>query len=109
MYIKKLLVLIVLLASFQNTYAQTLGAEKDSLNTEKHEDEALPAKVFHAEPLYIDLIRDLGARKGERENDICINKILTFPHFLLSVKLYRSVVKLDLKGYALSIKYQKIC
>lgn len=25
------------------------------------------AKVLHAEPLYIDLIRDLGARKGERE------------------------------------------
>ena len=26
-----------------------------------------PDKVLHAEPLYIDLIRDLGARKGERE------------------------------------------
>ena len=26
-----------------------------------------PPKVLHAEPLYIDLIRDLGARKGERE------------------------------------------
>lgn len=25
------------------------------------------AKVLHAEPLYIDLIRDLGARKGEQE------------------------------------------
>ncbi len=24
-------------------------------------------KVLHAEPLYIDLIRDLGARKGEAE------------------------------------------
>jgi hypothetical protein len=29
----------------------------------KHES----AKVLHAEPLYIDLIRDLGARKGEKE------------------------------------------
>ena len=27
----------------------------------------LPVKVLHAEPLYIDLIRDLGARKGEKE------------------------------------------
>ncbi len=27
----------------------------------------LPVKLLHAEPLYIDLIRDLGARKGERE------------------------------------------
>jgi hypothetical protein len=26
-----------------------------------------PPKVLHAEPLYIDLIRDLGARKGEKE------------------------------------------
>lgn len=26
-----------------------------------------PAKVLHAEPLYIDLMRDLGARKGEAE------------------------------------------
>ena len=30
----------------------------------------LPAKVHHAEPLYIDLIRDLGARKGEKEWNI---------------------------------------
>lgn len=29
--------------------------------------QALPPKIEHAEPLYIDLIRDLGARKGERE------------------------------------------
>lgn len=29
--------------------------------------ESLPDKVTHAEPLYIDLIRDLGARKGEKE------------------------------------------
>ena len=27
----------------------------------------IPDKVLHAEPLYIDLIRDLGARKGEKE------------------------------------------
>lgn len=30
-------------------------------------DTNLPAKIEHAEPLYIDLIRDLGARKGEKE------------------------------------------
>lgn len=29
-----------------------------------------PLKLLHAEPLYIDLIRDLGARKGEREWNI---------------------------------------
>lgn len=34
------------------------------------EERIRPAKVLHAEPLYIDLIRDLGARKGEREWNI---------------------------------------
>jgi hypothetical protein len=33
----------------------------------QEQDEKEPYKVLHAEPLYIDLIRDLGARKGERE------------------------------------------
>ncbi|QED36902.1 phosphoribosylformylglycinamidine synthase [Antarcticibacterium arcticum] len=33
-------------------------------------DENLPLKLVHAEPLYIDLIRDLGARKGEKEWNI---------------------------------------
>lgn len=47
-----------------HTYGQDYAPE-DSLHfpIEKN----LPAKVLHAEPLYIDLIRDLGARKGERE------------------------------------------
>ncbi len=30
-------------------------------------EQRLKPKLIHAEPLYIDLIRDLGARKGERE------------------------------------------
>ena len=34
------------------------------------EDGLEPYKVLHAEPLYIDLIRDLGARKGEKEWNI---------------------------------------
>ncbi len=46
--------------------AQTTNEIKDSLYIEKTE-QATPQKVLHAEPLYIDLIRDLGARKGERE------------------------------------------
>lgn len=31
------------------------------------ENKTLPDKVHHAEPLYNDLVRDLGARKGEKE------------------------------------------
>ncbi len=30
----------------------------------------LPVKVHHIEPVYIDLVRDLGARKGEKELNI---------------------------------------
>lgn len=44
------------------------NAQQDSLfiaEVERKEGER--PKVLHAEPLYIDLIRDLGARKGERE------------------------------------------
>jgi hypothetical protein len=39
----------------------------DSLYIQEVEEKNEPYKVLHAEPLYIDLIRDLGARKGERE------------------------------------------
>lgn len=40
----------------------------DSLYIEEVENqENMRPKVLHAEPLYIDLIRDLGARKGEKE------------------------------------------
>ncbi len=39
----------------------------DSLYFYEVESKFHPKKVLHAEPLYIDLIRDLGARKGEKE------------------------------------------
>jgi hypothetical protein len=39
----------------------------DSLYIKEIENKEGRPKVLHAEPLYIDLIRDLGARKGERE------------------------------------------
>ena len=41
--------------------------QEDSLYIKQYEESELPVKVLHAEPLYIDLIRDLGARKGEHE------------------------------------------
>ncbi len=40
---------------------------KDSLYIVEVEKVNGKSKVLHAEPLYIDLIRDLGARKGEKE------------------------------------------
>lgn len=67
MNIKVVLVLIALLASSEYIFAQKTDAEKDSLYIQQIEDHKEPDKVLHAEPLYIDLIRDLGARKGEKE------------------------------------------
>lgn len=70
MNITKTLVLITLLASYKYGIAQTTNAEMDSLYILQVEDHKGPDKVLHAEPLYIDLIRDLGARKGEKEWNI---------------------------------------
>ncbi len=72
--IKKIFCLVVSLLPLY-AYAQT---ERDSIRQENilldstfiQEIESVKgekAKVLHAEPLYIDLIRDLGARKGEKE------------------------------------------
>jgi hypothetical protein len=47
--------------------AQNSNTKKDSIYIDQVEDHKEPDKVLHAEPLYIDLIRDLGARKGEKE------------------------------------------
>ncbi len=46
---------------------QQRRSERDSSLIARLEEAPGPAKVLHAEPLYIDLIRDLGARKGEAE------------------------------------------
>lgn len=69
MNIKKLIIPIILLGS-TTLYAQNTGATEDSLYIKEVENVSQPAKVLHAEPLYIDLIRDLGARKGEKEWNI---------------------------------------
>ena len=73
----KVLVFIFLgLIFFKETIAQV--ESRDTLTVENifldsmfiQEIEQVPgekSKVLHAEPLYIDLIRDLGARKGEKE------------------------------------------
>ncbi len=53
---KKIINTLLLLLAGITAFAQT-----DSTVTKK------PLKIRHAEPLYMDLIRDLGARKGEKE------------------------------------------
>ncbi len=63
---KKTLLLSLFSVTAHLALAQT-NATLDSLYIEEIQEQKLPVKVLHAEPLYIDLIRDLGARKGERE------------------------------------------
>ncbi|MDH7911399.1 HAEPLYID family protein [Winogradskyella sp. SYSU M77433] len=67
MNINKILMLIIILVSSPYAFAQNKETLKDSIYIQEVEKDKEPAKVLHAEPLYIDLIRDLGARKGERE------------------------------------------
>lgn len=70
MKIRKLAGIILLLLCHFVLHAQEDRLSKhriDSIYIEHYEDDKLPVKVLHAEPLYIDLIRDLGARKGEKE------------------------------------------
>ena len=60
---------LILLIAFTVLYAQPVFSQlaQEEEEEEEAEDPGLPLKILHAEPLYIDLIRDLGARKGERE------------------------------------------
>jgi hypothetical protein len=37
--------------------------------------EKVPVKISHAEPIFVDLIRDLGARKGEKELNIGVGML----------------------------------
>lgn len=63
---KKLVCFLACIGSFI-AWGQNNKDRKDSLYIDEIENKSPKDKVLHAEPLYIDLIRDLGARKGERE------------------------------------------
>lgn len=67
MNIKTAWLLVLLSAAYTRSIAQAGRAEKDSIYIHQVQQHKEPGKVLHAEPLYIDLIRDLGARKGEKE------------------------------------------
>lgn len=69
---KKLVLTLLTIVAVTSAKAQSENQNetKDSLYILEIEDKREPDKVLHAEPLYIDLIRDLGARKGEKEWNI---------------------------------------
>jgi hypothetical protein len=65
---RKSLKICILFLLFSATQAQEIEKQVlDSLYIQEVEQKTPLHKVLHAEPLYIDLIRDLGARKGEKE------------------------------------------
>ncbi len=70
MNIRNILMLTAMLVSSIQAFSQINDTLKDSLYIQEVEDPEKPEKVLHAEPLYVDLIRDLGARKGEKEWNI---------------------------------------
>lgn len=61
------ILILSLFASSEQALTQISNSEKDSVYIYQVEGAEEKHKVLHAEPLYIDLIRDLGARKGEQE------------------------------------------
>lgn len=63
--------LVLTFAQFTKAQDTIQQIEKTSpLEIASQQPKQLPVKVKHAEPLYIDLMRDLGARKGEAEFNI---------------------------------------
>lgn len=67
---KRIISIFILLKVASISFAQSKEERKhiaDSIYIDQYENKINPDKVLHAEPLFIDLIRDLGARKGEKE------------------------------------------
>ena len=78
---KKELVFIYFLSCIGVLVAQQNRHIKEKfVSTDYLEDTLVPVKVKHAEPLYIDLIRDLGARKGEKEWNVGFGLIDNLNH-----------------------------
>lgn len=59
--------LLIFLFNISIVFPQESNKKLDSAYIHAIESGGEPLKILHAEPLYIDLIRDLGARKGEKE------------------------------------------
>ena len=56
--------MMALITTFAQKETDKTRNIRDSLYIQEVEEKQEPDKVLHAEPLFIDLIRDLGARKG---------------------------------------------
>lgn len=80
--------------------------ELDSIYIFEVQDKYEKDKVLHAEPLYIDLIRDLGARKGEREWNVGLGMTdkLTYDSYEALVEYEWAVI--DRLGLEVEVPFQ---
>lgn len=69
-YFLVIAVFFVVTKTNAQTHKELKNKVTDSLYIQEVQENKEPVKILHAEPLYIDLIRDLGARKGEKEWNI---------------------------------------
>ena len=72
--IKKIfgLATLAVFSGFATAQEQAVDSVKVAEVAAHDDEEGKPLKLHHAEPLYIDLMRDLGARKGEREWNVAM-------------------------------------
>lgn len=68
-------------------------------------DTTLPVKVKHIEPLYVDLIRDLGARKGEREWNIGLGSAHLNDHVELTTLVEYEFAPVNRWGFEVEIPF----
>lgn len=68
-------------------------------------DTTLPVKVKHIEPLYVDLIRDLGARKGEREWNIGFGSAHLNDHVELTTLVEYEFAPVNRLGFEVEIPF----
>ncbi len=68
-------------------------------------DSLLPPKVKHIEPLFVDLIRDLGARKGEREWNIGLGSAHLNDHVELTTLVEYEFAPVNRLGFEVEIPF----
>lgn len=68
-------------------------------------DTTLPVKIKHIEPLYVDLIRDLGARKGEREWNIGFGSAHLNDHVELTTLVEYEFAPINRLGFEVEIPF----
>lgn len=68
-------------------------------------DSTLPSKVKHIEPLFVDLVRDLGARKGEQEWNIGFGSAHLNDHVELTTLVEYEFAPVNRLGFEIEVPF----